>query len=1225
MTTQKLRIGLIGTVSYLNHHFGRAIEAVPEIEAVAAASLGRSRNYVQQSLEGSLDEYVEKCGLARHEDLWEMHNLVDAPAHRSIRHRMLLSGRLLRRVALATAVLLLTAGAQAAATAEPDLTWSPRPFVFESGRRVKYIDFENGSDANPGTKAQPWKHHAWDKKATGKAAVCTGVHTYCFKKGVAYRGMLVAKESGKPGDPIRLTVDPSWGTGAAGLYGSVKIDRGWKRCTDSAAPAIPKAGRGKTWHIDLGNSFVPRLLCEVRGGKATRIPIARTPNWKIVNPDDPRSEWWEFTGRILEVQVGLDSVGGFHKGDGVTGTGKWADRDENRDNIAASRNTVTEVGKDYVWIASRAWKKGEIRRGAKITNGRVTATVTGISNTWVNKARFIDVKHLREPQQDYYTGATLWAEGSNMPTPYPRKVLSYHPKENAVRAWAASVESGPTTYCRYYLEGLPQYLDAPGEWCCVETGKNAGRLYLRLPEDRDPNESVIEAARETILIDIRNKSHIEVSGLDMRYVNPLAPKWPSRPPLGRPYAATVHLLGNCSHIRIHHCHIGHVGYGITAMPENGGDVLDHIEIADNDLHDVDGSGIFFNLRHHWMLIRKAVVRLVHVDILRNRLTNVGSRVVEPKSRGRDTINVQQGEIVEVAGNVVDRSYGVGIIVFGGQDFQKGFIAHPLMRILIHHNKVTNSLLSLQDYGGIASWQIGPSYVYNNISGNPVGYKHVHWRRFKTGEWKLGPTRRENWHRRSCYALGIYLDGQYKGYAFNNIAWGKNNNVNDPIYNACAFNEAQGFMNVVFNNTFHNFGVGLHKGMLQHNRCYYLGNLMLDMGNYFIRQETTDEFLEYKTLAYARNVFQGKPFRFGKIGRSDADENFFATLPDWRKGIEKRGVMVTRTGVIAESPQVRDAASHDFRPRGDSAAIDAGARVFVPWSLYAVVGEWGFYKNRTDPTLIRGENINMNDEWMSRSMFHDIPRNDLRGHGIDASNYKLGTLENWVEGALELNGRDEYCGIAHSELRKSYTWRNPRDGRSGTYPGSRRVTVDMDLSDFLIEVVLKTEPDLARGGIVCKRARKGYLLEMAENGSARMSLHFGSRSCSRTSTAPINDGRWHHVIAEVDRRQPRGIRIYVDGELSNGDWSGRMDKNTSLSNAADFLVGKTTGSEADYFAGQLDFLRVSRGTLEDAETTIEELYAWQFDGPFLRDFRGRPVQGACRDAGAVEYAREGAAE
>jgi len=72
MAPERLRIGLIGTVSYFNHHFGRAIEAVPEMEAVAAATLGRSANYIQHSLGESLDEYVGTYGLTLYEDPWEM-------------------------------------------------------------------------------------------------------------------------------------------------------------------------------------------------------------------------------------------------------------------------------------------------------------------------------------------------------------------------------------------------------------------------------------------------------------------------------------------------------------------------------------------------------------------------------------------------------------------------------------------------------------------------------------------------------------------------------------------------------------------------------------------------------------------------------------------------------------------------------------------------------------------------------------------------------------------------------------------------------------------------------------------------------------------------------------------------------------------------------------------------------------------------------------------------
>ena len=35
-----------------------------------------------------------------------------------------------------------------------------------------------------------------------------------------------------------------------------------------------------------------------------------------------------------------------------------------------------------------------------------------------------------------------------------------------------------------------------------------------------------------------------------------------------------------------------------------------------------------------------------------------------------------------------------------------------------------------------------------------------------------------------------------------------------------------------------------------------------------------------------------------------------------------------------------------------------------------------------------------------------------------------------------------------------------------------------------------------------------------------------------------------------------------------------------------------------------------------KTSIEELYAWEFDGPFLRDFTSSKPKGK-RDAGALE--------
>jgi hypothetical protein len=101
--------------------------------------------------------------------------------------------------------------------------------------------------------------------------------------------------------------------------------------------------------------------------------------------------------------------------------------------------------------------------------------------------------------------------------------------------------------------------------------------------------------------------------------------------------------------------------------------------------------------------------------------------------------------------------------------------------------------------------------------------------------------------------------------------------------------------------------------------------------------------------------------------------------------------------------------------------------------------------------------------------------------------------------------------------------------------------------------------------------------------------------------------------EVDRDSGKAT-FYVDGRAAGSSDLG-LQAGKSLVNGSDMFVGK--GNEGDFFKGAVDFLRISRGTLADAQTTIEELYEWEFNGPQFRDFTGRAPTGARRDAGAIE--------
>ncbi len=122
---------------------------------------------------------------------------------------------------------------------------------------------------------------------------------------------------------------------------------------------------------------------------------------------------------------------------------------------------------------------------------------------------------------------------------------------------------------------------------------------------------------------------------------------------------------------------------------------------------------------------------------------------------------------------------------------------------------------------------------------------------------------------------------------------------------------------------------------------------------------------------------------------------------------------------------------------------------------------------------------------------------------------------------------------------------------------------------------------------------GYSVEINNAGGISLAAKAPGTSATLASEGAINDGQWHHVVAEADRKTAM-FTIYIDGKK---DAAGPgVPADVSLSNEADLYVAGTP--RGDNFAGAIDFMRIARGTLADSKTTIGELYAWEFDGPFL---------------------------
>jgi hypothetical protein len=682
--------------------------------------------------------------------------------------------------------------------------------------------------------------------------------------------------------------------------------------------------------------------------------------------------------------------------------------------------------------------------------------------------------------------------------------------------------------------------------------------------------------------------------------------------------------------------------------------------------------------------------------------------------------VDSAETLEVSGNILERCYGSGIHIFGSK--RSSLAAdRPLCRILIHHNKVTDSMLNTNDWGGIETWQGGPAYVFNNISGNPGGY----W------NWKFKNHPGEPVAARFGHAY--YLDGAFKNYHFNNIAWGKSKDPYDRLGNTSAFQEIHSYQNSFFNNTVYNFVIGSRRQAPAAGRNKYLSNIWDGIGHMVFRHADPaktaaeanqadageqGEHFAFRTNAYSKNIFHDAAKFDDKaiFGVFEANGKWLKTFDEFGKALAERKAMLSDIGIVSDRSPLLDPAKHDFRPTADSTAIGKGSKLFVPWSLHAVVGEWNFYHTGGDPADIIDEHWYMAPYYTERTGYHNQPMFPLKGVGVTAESYAKGELEDWIDGALSLDGATQYavlpdkslewpqaaaqkpfprqpCDWAEIEIADSLeigkktgfkvtltkdlpegstlqadfhwhskgkyeemnskagahkiqgrgpydlsvvpidkpglafpelilfvtpdgTWRNHthQHGQKllslDSRYGQRLRSPEIENDSFILEAYLKIESGWKDAIISEKKDDAGYSLGLDANGKFSFKTLGKGSLYAITSKTGANDGRWHHVLAECDRKA-RKMNIFLDGKL---DSSGEgPDPEISLANSADLLVGG--GPKGGHLKGSLDFLRISQGSLADAKTSIEELHAWQFDGPFLRDFNGRKPDGP-RDAGAM---------
>lgn len=615
-------------------------------------------------------------------------------------------------------------------------------------------------------------------------------------------------------------------------------------------------------------------------------------------------------------------------------------------------------------------------------------------------------------------------------------------------------------------------------------------------------------------------------------------------------------IDNSSNITIRNCKFQYLNGAIMA---NG--TGKNLVITDNEMNYMDDFSILLNGPDE-------------VSILRNKIFENGTRHL---GRWYSSIPAIAGtmSVGEIAGNIIEHTWGSGINLTWGKG-DKSTNTVPFIRGLVHHNRVSHSLQGVNDYGGIESWLGGPVYTYNNISEDAQGWHY-------------------NWWVGNIMSLGypFYFDGSFKQYIFNNIVKGTGWNRN-----SAAYNQVLGYYNMYVHNVAYNVGSLTGSGD---------GNLAIDGQNYYLANvsDSTERQFDHTTRvsgipyeSFYNNFFRGNVFQ-GTFVTNDPNARFSFSFSQFVAKLNSYKPDIGQVGFEASKRIFARAKSGDFRPTESSELIDRGVKFFAPFPLSSVVGEWHFLKHQADTSLIKGENFYFTSEFTDREKFNSFPKNHMKAYGLAAGSFVKGNLEDFAEGALVFDGQKTYCGLKNDVTSKTIS-----------------NNVDMTTNSFILETYFKTDVSEI-GGLVSKSGTSGYGYQLDVNAAGNIAfkiLNNQNIAFQQNSSVAVNDGNWHHVLVEVNRTTS-SVKIYVDGILANGTSSGAMPATAvSLTNAADFVIGKN--NSGNFFDGTIDFIRVSKGTLADAKTTIEELYKWEFSGPFLRDFAGNEPVGK-RDAGALE--------
>ncbi|NRA39944.1 MAG: right-handed parallel beta-helix repeat-containing protein, partial [Planctomycetes bacterium] len=479
---------------------------------------------------------------------------------------------------------------------------------------------------------------------------------------------------------------------------------------DSKSSAKAKACSGIHSYIFKGGSiYRGSLIADDSGSSSESIQLTRDPKWgkgaAIIAGSQRISSAWKKAndapqGMPESDKVWVCDVKGFKQ---ITGI--WS-ADSQRVKLARHPNW-TLSNKEDVKAEWASWDKTWMAPKQKRTFISATQSQLGNQRVICQSTDILNAKNTNA-----YAGATVWTEYCGlMGSPYPGPVLNFNPDNHTIMVGAPWMGTNfPIENCRFFLENHPRFLDQAGEYWHDVT---KGQLYIRLADDLDPNTSGVDVTTEINLIDLSNQKNITISGLGFQHQR--VAQWHKRFwDVPEEDGACIKSIGNSHNINIHHNTFIDVVRAVWIQGANNAYAIDHININDNEMRNCDWDCII--IYPHG----KSHGNLGNVNILRNNMEEIGER--PRRAAHGHALQVRYARSLNLAGNIIKRSFGTAIFLHGGKPSGSKGDA-KLCRMLVFDNLVEDTCLTNNDWGGIETWQGGPAYVYNNVSLRPHGYWH----------------------------------------------------------------------------------------------------------------------------------------------------------------------------------------------------------------------------------------------------------------------------------------------------------------------------------------------------------------------------------------------------------------------------------------------------------------------------------------------------------------------